>query len=132
VNLLDRLALNGRRFEKRRSAMTGSTELTLAEVLRIFKDKTVLELESLVPGKSPDRVAHATGRPVSIVDGVAAISTGTVRGYEVLQTPPSGDYSRVKIHALPDGGHLSCLIGRRMPEHTTTEDPLLETLRNRT
>lgn len=131
MDLLDRLALAGRRYERRRSAVTGSPQLSLEEVLRIFKDQTILELESLVPGKSPDRVAHETGRPVSIVDGIAAISSGEVDAYEVMQTPPSGDYARVRITAVPTGGQLSCLIGRRVPEHLDSEDPLLETLRSK-
>ena len=131
MDLLDRLALAGRRYERRYSAVTGSPQLSFEEVLRIFKDKTILELESLPEGGDASRVLHETGRPLSIIDGVAAISGPGVEGYEVLQTPPSGDYSRVRISALPSGGQLSCLIGRRVPEHSHSEDPLLETLRSK-
>ena len=131
MDLLDRLALAGRRYERRQSAVTGSDRLSLEEVLRVFKDKTILELESLPEGQDVNRLTHATGRPLSIIDGIAAISGPGVEGYEVLQTPPSGDYSRVRITARPSGGELSCLIGRRVPEHSHSEDPLLETLRSR-
>ncbi len=131
MDLLDRLALAGRRYERRRSAVTGSTELSLEEVLRMFKDKTVLELDSVPSDRHASRVLHETGRPVSILDGVAAITGPDDRWYEVMQTPPSGDLARLRIAAMPSGGHLSCLIGRRLPEHHVTEDPLLEELRAR-
>lgn len=131
MDLLDRLALAGRRFERRRSAVTGSTQLSLEEVLRMFKDKTILELDSSPVGKDGSRAQHETGRPVSIVDGIASIMAPDDSWYEVLETAPSGDHARVRITAMPSGGQLSCLIGRKVPEHTVSEDPLLEELRTK-
>lgn len=131
MNLLDRLALAGRRYERRRSAINGNPQLGLEEVLRIFKDKTILEQELIPTGQAASRALHSVERPVSIIDGIAAISAADDVSYEVLETPPSGDYARIKITARPSGGELSCLIGKRLPEHSNREDPLLETLRNR-
>ena len=131
MDLFDRLALAGRRFERLHSAINGSTQLTLEEVLRVFQNKTLLELDLLPAGKNGSRSVHETGRPVSIIDSIAAITAPDDSWYEVMQTPPSGDHARFRITAMPSGGHLACLVGRRIPAHHVSEDPLLEELKAR-
>jgi hypothetical protein len=74
---------------------------------------------------------HQRGRPVSLIDGVAEIGGDGGNWYEVLETPPSGDYTKVRITAQPAGGQLALLLGRRTPEHAPAEDALLDTLRER-
>jgi hypothetical protein len=131
VDFFDRLALAGRRFERVRSPATGSTQLTLEEVLRVFQNKTLLELETTPAGQDASSALHETGRPISIIDCIAAITATDDRWYEVMQTAPSGDYARFRISAMPSGGHIACLVGRRSPEHHVAEDPILEHLRTR-
>ena len=130
MDLLDRLALASRKYQPRRSPVTGSLQLQLEEVLRVFHGKTILDMEVQPPAKEPSRVSHEQARPVSLIDGIAEIGGGEPGWYEVLQTAPSGDYSKVRIVAHPAGGQLSMVVGRRVPEHLPVEDALLDTLRN--
>lgn len=131
MDLLDRLALFGRRYTPRRSAITGSTHLTLEEVMRSFHGKTILDMEAKPNGEASRRARHATGRPVSLLDALATIDGGNAEYYEVLQTSPSGDYARARIISRPSGGELTMLVGRRMPEHHDPEDALLNSLHSR-
>jgi hypothetical protein len=131
VDLFDRLALASRKFERRRSAVTGSVQLPLDEVLLAFHGKTILEMDIRPAGRGPARFLHERGRPVSLIDGVAEIGGGNNGWYEVMQTAPSGDYTKVRITAHPGGGLLSMLVGRRTPEHHFAEDALFDTLRSR-
>jgi hypothetical protein len=128
LDLFDRLALFGRRYTPRRSAISGSTQLSLEEVLRIFHGKTILDIETRPTGEGARRALHETGRPVSLLDAIAAVDGGKAEWYEVLQTAPTGDYARARVVSKPSGGELSMLVGRRMPEHTSVEDPVLKSL----
>jgi len=131
MDLFDRLALASRRYERRRSAITGKTELLLDEVLRLFREKTILELEVRAPGREPSRSSHQLGRPMSLLDAIAELGGSNGNWYELLETPPSGDYTRVRLTAHPAGGSLHMLVGRRAAEHHPAEDALLDTLRDR-
>jgi hypothetical protein len=131
VDLFDRLALANRKYERRRSVMTGKPELLLDEVLRHFHGKTILDLDVRPQGREPSRLSHERGRPISLIDAIAEIGGSNGNWYEVMETPPSGDYMKVRITAQPSGGQLSMLLGRRVPEHSPTEDALLDTLRDR-
>jgi hypothetical protein len=130
VDFFDRLALANRKYETRRSALTGKMELALEEVLRAFHGKTIVEMEVRPHGKEPHSMVHQLGRPVSLIDGIAEISSGQT-WYQVRETAPSGDYAKVRITALPAGGQVAMLVGRRMPDHAPSEDALLSELRNR-
>ena len=128
MDLLDRLALFGRRYQPRRSAVSGSTRLTLEEVLRIFHGKTILDIETRPSGEGARRALHEAGRPVSLLDAIAAIDAGRAEWYEVHQTAPTGDYARARIVSRPSGGELTMLVGRRQPEHASADDPVLKSL----
>ena len=128
----DRLALFGRRYEPRRSGITASAGHHLGEVLLAFRRKTILELEVRAAGEPARRQRHRTGAPISLVDAVAAIHGGAGSFFEILETAPSGDFSRVKIISRPGGGELSMLVGERMPEHHSPDDALLEELHHGT
>lgn len=131
MDLFDRLALIGRKYQPRHSAITGGTELRLDEVLRVFHGKTILEMEVRPAGKDPRRYMHERGRPVSLVDGISEISTGNGADYHVHETAPSGDFVKVRIQAQPAGGQLSMLVGRRTTDHVPAEDALFDHLERR-
>jgi hypothetical protein len=59
------------------------------------------------------------------VDGLAEIHGGSGSSFEVMETAPSGDFSRARIISRPSGGELSLLVGERRPEHHAVEDDLL-------
>jgi hypothetical protein len=128
LDLLDRLALFGRRYTPRRSDISGSTQHSLEEVLRVFHGKTILDIETRPSGEDAKRSLHETGRPVSLLDAIASIDRGMADWYEILQTAPSGDYARARVISRPSGGEISMLVGRRQPEHTSREDPVLDSL----
>jgi hypothetical protein len=128
VDWFDRLALHGRRYERRRSAVTGSTGLHLAEVLQIFRRKTILEMDVRATGEAERSRRHRVGSPISLVDGLAEIHGGAGSSFEVLETAPSGDFSRVRIVARPGGSELSMLVAERQPEHHASEDQVLDAL----
>ena len=131
MDLFDRLALASRKYQPRRSAVSGKIELPLDELLRIFSGKTILEMEIRQQGKAATRYQHARGRPVSLIDGIAEIGGSNSNWYEVMETAPSGDYARVRITAHPAGGRIAMLVGRRTPDHVPAEDALLDHLQSR-
>ncbi len=138
MNLLDRLALRGRRYERQTVPGTGSERFSLAEVLTLFNHDTILELTPVVDGKDgatewPDAVRKIK---VSLLDkGISAIPTHTAGWYEVFRTAPSGDVSRVRIVAYsPDNvrvGEIRMVVSHRLPQYYFDEDPLLKELDER-
>ena len=131
MDILDRLALSGRKYRPRRSAITGRPHLSLDEVLRAFHGKTILDIEVKPYGKEATRLVHQRGRPVSLLDSIAEIGGDGGNQYEVQETAPSGDYTKARITAQPGGGQIAMLLGRRQPEHAPSEDALLDELQSR-
>lgn len=134
MNLLDKLALSGRRYESAHVPRNGSTQFTLADVLEMFNFNTILELTPVANGKP-----QATMRPdavrklkVSLLDGISAIHSHSEDWYEVLRTAPSGDLAFVKIVAHKrEGdkvGELQMLVSQRLPQYYFGEDPILDTI----
>lgn len=132
MDWFDKLALLGRRYERRRSVITGSTGLELGEVLLVFRSKTILELDIRAAGEPARSRQHRVGSPISLVDGLAEIHGGSGSSFEVMETAPSGDHSRVKIISRPAGGELSMLVAERLPEHHSAEDDLLNAMHDGT
>ena len=128
MDWLDRIALSGRRYERLRSVITGSTGHHLGEVLQVFRHKTIFELEVRAVGELPRKSQHKLGRPLSLVDAVAEIDGSAGSSFEILATAPSGDYARVRIISHPAGGSVSMLVGERLPEHHLLDDRLMEEL----
>jgi hypothetical protein len=132
VNLLDSLALKGRRYEQVILPRTGERIFRLADVLAMFDRHAILELTPFVKGgrgatKRPDDVRKIK---VSLLDdGISAIQQGSSDWYEVYRTPPSGDLSWVRIVARAPSseevGELRMLVGRRVYSHYFDEDPIL-------
>jgi hypothetical protein len=134
MNLLDKLALSGRRYEQTRVPRNGSTQFTLADVLEMFNFNTILELTPVVNGKTqqtmrPDAVRKLK---VSLLDGISAIHSHDDDWYEVHRTAPSGDLAHAKVVAFTRQGEkvgeLQMLVSQRMPLYYFGEDPIFEAI----
>ena len=134
MNLLDKLALSGRRYEQARVPRNNSTQFTLADVLQMFNFNTILELTPVVNGKTqatmqPDAVRKLK---VSLLDGISAIHSHEEDWYEVYRTAPSGDLARVRVVAHKRAGEtvgeLQMLVSQRMPQYYFGEDPIIEAI----
>jgi len=134
VDLFDKLALWGRRYQKLVNPRTGDTRFSLSDLLELFRRNTILELTPAVGGKP-----QATARPdpvrklkVSILDqGVSALGDTATAWYEVSMTAPSGDLARARVLAYGahgPAGELRMLIARRDPDLYFKEDPILSAL----
>jgi hypothetical protein len=134
MNLLDKLALTGRRFEIVRVPRNQSTEFTLGDTLEFFNRNTILELTPIVNGKAqptlrPDAVRKLK---VSLLDGISAIHSHNEDWFEVFRTAPSGDLTRVRIVAHSRQGEkigeLQMLVSQRMPIYYFGEDPIFDAI----
>ncbi|MGE0059618.1 MAG: hypothetical protein AB7P33_04570 [Dehalococcoidia bacterium] len=137
MNLFDKLALAGRRYEIARVPRNQSTQFTLGDTLEFFNFNTILELTPVVNGKS-----EATLRPdavrklkVSLLDGISAIHSHNDDWFEVYRTAPSGDLTRVRIVAHSRSGEkigeLQMLVSQRLPIYYFGEDPILDEILKR-
>jgi hypothetical protein len=131
MDLLDKIALWGRRYERQLNPRSGNYRFSLSDLLEAFRLNTILELTPYVDGKPgetyrPDPVRKLK---ISLLDeGGSALGSPDVAWYEVYRTPPSGDHARVKVYACkPDGSpsaELRMLVAQRMPELYFKEDPI--------
>ena len=134
MDLLDKLALSGRRYEPRVSPVTGSAQLHLPEVLMMYNGKAIMESTTVANGK-PSKTARPDPErklKVSLLDGLSEIHVPAGGWYEIYETAPSGDLTKVRIVAKgSDGataGELRMLVGRRTLDHYFLEDPILQSL----
>jgi hypothetical protein len=132
MDLLDRLALAGRRYTSRSSPRSGSNKLDLADVLVMFDGKAIHELSTYADGKPTRTVKPDEDRKLKVSlldDGMSVLHAEPGGWYEVYETAPSGDLSKVKIQARSSDnrvtGELRMLIGRRTLAHYFEEDPIL-------
>lgn len=136
MDILDRLAIMGRRYERRRSLHSGSQELDLSEVLLMYNRKSIFERVTLPHDGEPTTSRQDTTKKLnlSLLDAISEIYVDDGGWYEVFETPPSGDTSKVRIVAYsPEGrphGELRMVVGRRTRDHYFSEDPILDSLRN--
>jgi hypothetical protein len=137
MNLMDRLALSGRRYETRVSPETGSSQLQLPQVLLMYNGKAIMELTTVSSGKPSKTIRPDPDRKlkVSLLDGLSEIHAPAGGWYEVHETAPSGDLAKVRIVAKDHGGssvgELRMLVGRRTLDHYFLEDPILKSLEER-
>jgi hypothetical protein len=138
MDILDTLALWGRRFEKQTVPRTGGTRFTLADLLEFFDRSTILEMTRVAGGKAEPTLRPDSVRKLKISlldDGISSIQTSADDWYEVYRTPPSGDLSKVRVLGhRADGsttGELRLLLGRRTYEHYFEHDPIFEHLGRR-
>ena len=131
MDLFDKVALWGRRYEAQVNPRSGIHRFSLRDVLEDFQLKTIVEMTSYVDGRRgethrPDPVRRLK---ISLLDEGGSVFGGSdVAWYEVQSTAPSGDLARVKIIAFsPNGspvGELRMLLAHRMPELYFKDDPI--------
>jgi hypothetical protein len=137
MDLWDRIALFGRRYEQRRSVESGSPRLSLGEVLRMYNGKGIMELTSRRAGGEERSLRPDPERKlkISLLDVISEIQPQNGGWYEVFETAPSGDLSRVRIlgHASENEttGEIRMLVGRRSLDSYFLEDPLFDSIRRR-
>jgi hypothetical protein len=138
MDLSDRLALAGRRYGRRRSIVSGSQRLNLSEVLRVYDHKAILDVAVLHHGK---QTRHMKPDPekklkLSLLDMVSELQPEEDTWYEVFETAPTGELSKVRIVACSgqgeSNGELLLLLGRRTLDNYFVEDPLFESVRQAT
>jgi hypothetical protein len=131
VDLFDKLALWGRKYEKQTNPRTGDTRFSLGDLLEDFRRTTILELTPVrdgnrLPASRPDPVRKIK---VSLLDQGLAALTQPASWYEVHLTSPSGDLAKARVDAYAsDGkpvGELEMLVAERSPELYFAEDPVL-------
>jgi hypothetical protein len=138
MDLLDSLALWGRRYQRQVVPGRGDKRFGLADVLEMFDRNAILELTPVVSGRAQTTLRPDAVRKVKVSlldDGISAIHSGPEDWYEVFRTPPTGDLSKVRIIAhSPSGavvGEVRMVVGRRTYEHYFAEDPIFEHLKRR-
>jgi len=138
MDLLDNLALMGRRYEPQSLPSTGNSHYTLQDLLTTFNRQTIYELTPYVGDKAGTTVRPDEIRKMKVSlldDGISAIHTGATERYEVYKTPPSGDLAKVRIVAHAQSGQslgeIRMLIGQRSFKHYFEEDPIYGEIQRR-
>ena len=131
MDLLDKVALWGRKYEPLRNPRSGDYKFSLRDLLEDFQLKTIVELTPVIDGKSgetyrPDPVRRLK---ISLLDeGGHVLGTADTAWYEISTTAPSGDYAWFKLGAKSAAGatmgELRMLVAYRMPELYFKEDPI--------
>jgi hypothetical protein len=135
MELLDRLALTGRRYERVHVPGSGSTRFSMGDLFLMFGRSAILQLTHSAPGRAAATVKPDSVRKIKVSlldDGLSAIHSTDSDYYEVYRTAPSGDLSKVRIVAYSrDGsqvGDLRMTLGRRSFEHYFKDDPILDAI----
>ena len=138
MDVFDKLAFLGRKYEQVKVPGTGSRRFTMTDLFQMFGRSAILELtpygsEGAMPSVRPDSVRKLK---VSLLDdGLSAIHSTNSDFYEVYRTAPSGDLSKVRIIAYSTEGRrvgeIRMELGRRTYEHYFEEDPILEHIAER-
>jgi hypothetical protein len=138
MDLLDTLALWGRRYDQQTNPRTGEKRFELQDLLLYFDRNALLELTPVSGGKAmpPTRPDPVRKVKVSLLDdGISAIQGGGADWYEVYRTAPSGDLSKVRIVGLKESGEkageIRMLVGRRTYDQYFAEDPIFQHLEGR-
>jgi hypothetical protein len=134
MDILDRMALWGRKYEQQKSLRTGDTRFDLGELLLRYNRNAILELTPITqsgPGLTarPDPVRKLK---ISLLDeGIASLGAEAGEWFEVYETAPSADFARVRIVGLVQNrpaGEIRMLIAQRNPDLYFKEDPIFGTL----
>jgi hypothetical protein len=138
MDLLDRLTLAGRRHERRRSPVSGSERLNLSEVLMVYDHKAILEASILGHGNQARHVKPDPERKLklSLLDMISELQPEADSWYEVFETAPTGDLSKVRIMTHSEAGEfkgeLRMLMGRRSLDNYFAEDPVFDSIKQST
>ena len=132
MDFLDSLAFLGRRYVPRVVPRSGSRRFILLDLLEMFDRSAILELTLHPQGKSLQTVRPDLERKLKVSlldDGISELHSDGDDWFEVYQTAPSGDLSKVKIVAWRSNnsriGEIRLLIGRRTLDHYFMDDLLL-------
>lgn len=135
MDLLDRLALWGRKYERQTAGASGRTRFNLWDLLSAFDRQAILEMTLYKDGKPIRSIRPDTNRKMKVSlldDGVSAIDAQADGWFEVFKTAPSGDTARVRVLAFSaDGtqtGELRMLVGARSFEQYFEEDPIFDAI----
>ncbi len=133
MDLLDRLALLGRKYEQQTVPGTLRTRFTMRELLQLFARNAIIELTPYPRNKPGETIRPDPVRKLKVSlldDGLSAIHSEETDWFEVFRTAPSGDLSRVRVVAHDSGGtrlgEVRMLVGRRTYEHYFEQDPILQ------
>jgi hypothetical protein len=136
MDLFDKLALDSRHFERMVAPRSSSATFTLGDVLETVGRSAIHEMTIVPASGSKQTLKPDASRRIRLSlldDGITAIHSSVKDQYQVFQTAPSGDFSRVKVVAFaPDGskvGEVQMLLGRRVFANVADEDPIEETVR---
>ena len=136
MELLDRVALSGRKYERVRVPGTGSARFSIGDLFQMFGRSAILELTHSAPGRPPATVKPDPVRKIKVSlldDGLSPIHSTDSDYYEVYRTAPSGDLSKVRITAYSRAGtpvgELRMTLGRRTFDHYFKDDPILDTIK---
>ena len=138
MDLLDRLTLTSRRHERRHSLVSGSERLNLSEVLMVYDHKAILQASILGEDKQAQHVKPDPERKLklSLLDLISELQPEADSWYEVFETAPTGDLSKVRIVTHSEAGEfkgeLRMLMGRRSLDNYFAEDPVFESIRRST
>ena len=137
MDLFDRLALAGRRYVRRLSAVSGSPRLDLDEVLRLYDRKAILDVTIRPNGQQPQHMKPDSERKLklSLLDMLSELHPEEGSWYEIFETAPTGDNSKVRILVSGESGpkgEVQMLMGRRTLDNYFAEDPVLESIRQAT
>ena len=138
MDLFDKLALWGRRYEHENNPRTGEYRFELGDLLLTFDRNTILELTPVRDGSTGDTVRPDPVRKlkISLLDeGLGTFKDHAGGWYEVYRTGPSGDLSRVRVLLFsPEGkeeGEVRMLVAQRNPDLYFREDPIFSAVEER-
>ncbi|MPZ48971.1 MAG: hypothetical protein GEU75_06625 [Dehalococcoidia bacterium] len=138
MDLFDKLAFLGRKYEQQTVPYTTRTRFAMDEILRLFDQVAILELTPYAGNKEGETLRPDPVRKikVSLLDnGFSALHSDVSDWFEVYRTAPSGDLSKVKIVVYDPSnvrlGEIRMLVGRRTYEHYFEEDPIFEAIARR-
>jgi hypothetical protein len=104
----------------------------------MYDHKAILDVAVLHPGK---QARHMKPDPekklkLSLLDMISELQQEGNSQYEVFETAPTGDLSKVRIVAWQEAGEskgeIRMLMGRRTLDNYFAEDPVFESVRQAT
>ena len=135
MDVFDKLALWGRKYDQQINPRTGTSRFDLSDLLAMFDMNTILELTHSTKGKPaetfrPDPVRKLK---ISLLDeGISGLGGSAAEWYEVYKTGPSGDLAKVRIVAHssngPSDNEIRMLVAERNPELYFREDTIFSAL----
>jgi hypothetical protein len=131
MDIFDKAALAGRRYEQRRTHRTGARRFELRDLLETYAGEAILQMRATGKTRRAETTHPDSERKLklSLLDSISDLGLPTDAWFQVSQTAPTGDLSKVRITAHDRGsnelGTIEMLLGRRSYDYYFHEDPLL-------